>query len=38
MKFLADMGISPRTVDGLRQQGHDAFAGVMPVGKFLKHV
>lgn len=24
MKFLADMGISPRTVDGLRQQGYDA--------------
>ena len=24
MKFLADMGISPRTVEWLRQQGHDA--------------
>jgi predicted nuclease of predicted toxin-antitoxin system len=24
MKFLADMGISPHVVDGLRQQGHDA--------------
>ncbi len=24
MRFLADMGISPRTVDFLRAQGHDA--------------
>jgi predicted nuclease of predicted toxin-antitoxin system len=24
MRFLADMGISPRTVAELRQQGHDA--------------
>jgi len=24
MKFLADMGISPRTVDALRQQGYNA--------------
>lgn len=24
MKFLADMGISPRTVEWLRQQGYDA--------------
>ena len=24
MKFLADMGISPQTVNLLRQQGHDA--------------
>lgn len=24
MKFLADMGISPRVVTGLRKQGHDA--------------
>jgi len=24
MKFLADMGISPRVVDELRQNGHDA--------------
>lgn len=24
MKFLADMGISPRVVDELRQKGHDA--------------
>ena len=24
MKFLADMGISPRVVNELRQQGHDA--------------
>lgn len=24
MRFLADMGISPRTVEWLRQQGHDA--------------
>ena len=24
MKFLADMGISPRVVEELRQKGHDA--------------
>ncbi len=24
MNFLADMGISPRVVEGLRQKGHDA--------------
>jgi predicted nuclease of predicted toxin-antitoxin system len=24
MKFLADMGISPRVVTALRKQGHDA--------------
>jgi predicted nuclease of predicted toxin-antitoxin system len=24
MRFLADMGVSPRTVDWLRSQGHDA--------------
>ncbi len=24
MKFLADMGISPRVVAALRKQGHDA--------------
>jgi predicted nuclease of predicted toxin-antitoxin system len=24
LRFLADMGISPRTVDELRKQGHDA--------------
>lgn len=24
MRFLADMGISPRTVDWLRERGHDA--------------
>ncbi|WP_013323415.1 DUF5615 family PIN-like protein [Gloeothece verrucosa] len=24
MKFLADMGISPRTVDGLRRMGYEA--------------
>ncbi|ASC71982.1 hypothetical protein XM38_029360 [Halomicronema hongdechloris C2206] len=24
MKFLADMGISPHTVEWLRQQGYDA--------------
>ena len=24
MRFLADMGVSPRVVDWLRAQGHDA--------------
>lgn len=41
MKFLADMGISPRVVSALRQQGHDAVhlqeqgLGRMPDGGIL---
>lgn len=27
MRFLGDAGISPRTIDHLRQAGHDAFHG-----------
>jgi predicted nuclease of predicted toxin-antitoxin system len=41
MKFLADMGISPRVVTALRKQGHDAYhlqeqgLGRLPDGEIL---
>lgn len=41
MKFLADMGISPRVISALREQGHDAVhlqeqgLGRMPDGQIL---
>ncbi len=41
MKFLADMGISPRVVSALRERGHDSIhlqeqgLGRMPDGDIL---